>query len=61
MPNQTNPLRGLLYALLLTAIGAAFEYVVHWLVVPSLFCLLALYLLACRLVRWVMRHPAVHR
>jgi hypothetical protein len=43
------------------ALCALLEYLFHWLVVPALFVTLCLWLLACRLGRWVMRHPALHR
>jgi 4-amino-4-deoxy-L-arabinose transferase-like glycosyltransferase len=59
--NQPSPFRGLLWAYLLLGVCAALEYLFHWLVVPVLFAALCVWLLACRFVEWVVRHPALHR
>jgi hypothetical protein len=57
MKPASNAVAGLVSALLLAALVAALEFLFHWLVVPALFCLLCLYLVACR----VGRNPAVRR
>jgi hypothetical protein len=54
--NHSSPLRGLVSAIALLGLGALLEYLFHWLVVPILFGLLCVYVLACRVVEWAMRN-----
>lgn len=54
---NSNPMRGLLSAFLLL-VCLAIGHLIHHLLIPALFTVLCLFLLACRLTRWLRTHQA---